>query len=423
MKKVFALVDCNNFYAACERLFRPELSDKPIVVLSNNDGCVIARSNEVKKLGISMGAPYFKNEALLRKHNVTVFSSNYALYGDLSHRVMDVLQQLEPEVEMYSIDEAFLSLPYHNGREMCKYAAWIKEKVRQCVGIPVSIGIGPTKTLAKIATHIAKKNSQQNGVFSLVNHANSDALLESVVVADVWGIGRQYADILARRGILHALDLKNADDVWVRKHLTVNGLRTVMELRGISCLPLGSVPPAKKSIVSSRSFRRPVCEFSDLKEAVASYVSTAAAKLRAQGALAGAIHVFLSTNRFAAKGPQRSVSTMIKLPQPSSYTPTLLKYASQGLARIYKSGYRYNKAGIMLVELSGHLLKQANLFCPAEKESDSLMEAVDTINTRWGRNMVRFAAEGVAKSWRMKQAHKSPAYTTCWKNLPVVRAD
>ncbi len=237
MKKVFALVDCNNFYASCERLFRPELNGRPVVVLSNNDGCVIARSNEAKALGIGMGVPYFQNKTLLQQHNVHVFSSNYALYGDLSHRVMDLLQQMEPEVEIYSIDEAFIGLPVSQARPLTEYGHRLRKRIRQCVGIPVSIGIAPTKTLAKIANRIAKKNLSCDGVFDMTGHNDPDRLLASVAVEDVWGIGRQYAEKLNRRGIVNGLQLKNADPAWIRKHLTVTGLRTVMELQGVSCLP------------------------------------------------------------------------------------------------------------------------------------------------------------------------------------------
>ena len=422
MKKVFALVDCNNFYASCERLFRPELNSQPIVVLSNNDGCVIARSKEAKALGISMGDPYFKTKELLAKHNVHVFSSNYALYGDLSHRVMSILQQFEPEVEVYSIDEAFVSLPYTPGRPQTDYARCLRQKVRQYVGIPVAIGIGPTKTLAKVANRLAKKNAQHDGVFDITDHAQLDELLTSIDVEDVWGIGRQSAHKLRARGIFTARDLRDADDVWLRKRLTVTGLRTAMELRGISCLPLEMVQPDKKSIISSKSFGRPVSTLADMREAVATYLSTAAEKLRGQGSAAGVVQVFVSTNTFNPNQPQHVQGMTACLPRPSANTQQLLKAALHGLESIYKPGFQYKKAGVMLAEIVPAGCRQMDLFGSVDAERPELMVAVDRINQKWGRETVQLAAAGLEKSWKMAQSRKSPAYTTSWSELPVVRA-
>ena len=422
MKKVFALVDCNNFYASCERLFRPELEGQPIVVLSNNDGCVIARSNEVKALGIKMGDPYFKLKDLIAKHHIHVFSSNYTLYGDLSHRVMTTLQQQEPEVEVYSIDEAFISLPYTPGKLHTDYARYLKNKVKQYVGIPVAVGIGPTKTLAKIANRLAKKNAQLNGVFDITDHGQIDELLANYDVEDVWGIGRQSAHKLRMRGILKAKDLRDADDVWIRKRLTVTGLRTAMELRGISCLPLEMVQPDKKSIISSKSFGRPVSTLSDMREAIATYLSTAAEKLRGQGSAAGTVQVFISTNTFNPNQPQHIQSMMASLPQPSAYTPHLLRAALHCLEQIFKPDYQYKKAGVMLAEIVPAHHQQINLFGPVSTEKPELMQAVDRINQKWGKQTVQLAAAGIAKTWKMVQSHKSPAYTTNWSELPVVNA-
>lgn len=422
MKKVFALVDCNNFYASCERLFRPELNSQPIVVLSNNDGCVIARSNEAKALGLSMGEPYFKIKDMLAKHNVHVFSSNYALYGDLSHRVMTILQQLEPEVEVYSIDEAFISLPYTPGKRHTEYARHVKQKVKQYVGIPVAVGIGPTKTLAKVANRIAKKNAQHNGVFDITDHGQIDELLANYDVEDVWGIGRQSAQKLRVRGLLTARDLRDADDVWIRQKLTVTGLRTALELRGISCIPLETAQPDKKSIISSKSFGRPVSTLSDMREAVATYLSTAAEKLRGQGSAAGAIQVFISTNPFNPNQSQHAQNMMATLPQPSAYTPNLLKAAMHCLECIFKPGYQYKKAGVMLTEIVPVRHQQINLFTSLDTEKPELMQAVDRINQKWGRETVQVAAAGLTKPWKMVQSLKSPAYTTNWSQLPVAKA-
>lgn len=422
MKKVFALVDCNNFYCSCERLFLPELNNQPIVVLSNNDGCVIARSNETKALGIKMGDPHFKLKDLIVKHHIHVFSSNYALYGDLSHRVMTILQQQEPEVEVYSIDEAFISLPYTPGKLHTEYARYMKQKVKQYVGIPVAIGIGPTKTLAKVANRLAKKNTENGGVLDITDHGQIDAILAKYDVEDVWGIGRQSANRLRMCGISTARDLRDADDIWLRKKMTVTGLRTAMELRGISCMPLETVQPDKKSIISSKSFGRPVTTLSDMKEAVATYLSTAAEKLRKQGSLTGAIQVFISTNPFNLNQPQYAQSMMAILPQASAYTPTLLKATIHCLERIFKPEFQYKKAGVILMDIVPDHHQQQNLFVLANTESPELMQAVDQINQKWGRHTVQLGTAGIDKSWQMVQSYKSPAYTTNWPELPVVKA-
>ena len=422
MKKVFALVDCNNFYVSCERLFRPELIGCPVVVLSNNDGCIIARSNEAKELGIAMGTPFFKIQSLIKRHKIKVFSSNYALYGDLSNRVMDILQKWEPEVEIYSIDEAFMTLPPSRVCSLTEYAQQLKNRVLQCVGIPVSVGIASTKTLAKIANRIAKKNGYYKGVFDLTDNENIDTALQATRVEDVWGIGRRYAQKLNNHGIYDALQLKGINDKWVRKHLTISGLRTVMELRGISCIVSDNSQSHRKSIVSSGSFGREVSSSADLKEAISSYASIAAQKLRSQKLAAGFIHVFLTTNQFKGDQPQYSKSMMVSLPQPSSYTPTIIKSALHGLDQIYKDGYHYKKAGVMLTGISSGKHKQLSLFGSDIKESNCLMNAVDYINSKWGRNTMQSASAGFAKPWSMQQSFKSPSYTTSWQELPLVKA-
>jgi len=423
MKKLFALVDCNNFYVSCERLFKPNLRDRPVVVLSNNDGCIIARSNEAKALGIGMGDPYFKKKAFLRKHGVKVFSSNYALYGDLSFRIMSILQKEEPEVEVYSIDESFIRLTRQHSRTMTEQGLHLKERVGRGVGIPVSIGIGRTKTLAKIATSVAKKYPGYHGVFDFENCTCQDKVLTSIKVNKVWGIGRRSTTKLQRHGIHTALDLKNCDSRWIRKVLGLPGLRTVMELRGESCIALEQCPANRKSIVSSRSFRKPITELVDLQEAVSTYISIAARKLRDQGLATSNLHVFLSTSRFRTDIPQFSGSRVITLPQATSCTPTLIKAGLQELTTLYKQGYQYNKAGIMLTELSNAALHQQNLFVPSEDARNKpLMEALDQVNDRWGRDTLRYCSSGIARGWSMKQVWKSPAYTTSWAELPMVGA-
>ena len=426
MKKAFALVDCNNFYASCERLFRPELNGQPVVVLSNNDGCIVARSNEAKALGMPMGAPLFKVKHLIARHKIHVFSSNYALYGDLSHRVMDVLRQMEPDVEVYSIDEAFIALPVTKVWDRVKYAAELRERVRKHVGIPVSIGIATTKTLAKIANRVAKKEAQCNGVFDLVGNSQIDQVLEKMEVNDVWGIGGRSTEKLNNRGIYTALDLKRADDTWIRKQLTVVGARTVMELNGISCISIENAPACPKSIMTSRSFGHPVTDIEDLREAVITFVSIAGAKLRKQGVEAGALNLFISTGPFDEKA-QYSNNQTITLHQLTSSTPELITAALQGLKSLYRPGYRYRKAGIMLAGIvqQGYS-RQLDLFSfsqPAVKEDKELMTALDKINGKWGRSTIQYGMTiAEDKPWPMQQTRKSPAYTTNWQELPMVKA-
>jgi len=417
---MFALVDCNNFYVSCERLFRPALNRCPVVVLSNNDGCIIARSNEAKELGIGMGEPFFKKKAFLQRHKVKVFSSNYGLYGDLSCRVMSVLQQLEPDVEVYSIDEAFVRLPAHAEQPVIQQGKKIKQRVDQCVGIPVSVGIGTTKTLAKIAASVAKKDQQCSGVFFLEDSVQK-TILSTLEVQTIWGVGRQTSNTLNRHGIYTALELQQSDPAWIRKILGLPCARTVMELRGQPSIPLEATPSSRKSVVSSRSFRHPVTELSALKEAVSWFISLAANKLRNQELVAAQLHVFLSTSRFRTDIPRFSGSSMATLPQPTSTTSVLIKAGMQELAALYKKGYPYNKAGIMLTGLGRADMQQQNLFVPAEsKRNTKLMAALDQINRRWGRDALRYASSGLQREWSMKQSWRSPAYTTNWKELPVV---
>ncbi len=419
MKKLFALVDCNNFYVSCERLFRPELQGRPVVVLSNNDGCIIARSNEAKALGIGMAAPYFKTKELIRRHQVRVFSSNYALYGDLSTRVMTILQDMENEVEIYSIDEAFLALPASSNFDLAAYGARIRERIWQCVGISVSIGIGPTKTLAKIANRLAKKEANHQGFFMFPPGAQGDELLAATAVSDIWGIGRRSTDKLERYGIKNALQLKKADQHWLRKQLTVTGARTALELNGTSCITLDQAPASRKSVLSSRSFKKPVHGLSDLKEAVATYTAIAAAKLRDQDLTAGAVQVFIATSRFDKRQPPYANSQTITLAEASSHTPTLISLALKGLSALYREGLGYQKAGVMLTDLRSKECRQQNLFSAPNQEAAPLMTALDHINERWGRNTLHYAAEGISKPWSMRQDFKSPAYTTNWQELPL----
>ncbi len=424
MKKVFALIDCNNFYASCERLFRPELNGQPVVVLSSNDGCIVARSNEAKVLGIPMGEPLFKVKHLITRNNVHVFSSNYALYGDLSHRVMDVLRQMEADVEVYSIDEAFISLPVTKVWNRIKYAAELREKIRKQVGIPVSIGIATTKTLAKIANRVAKKEAQFNGVFDLAGNSQIDQVLEKTDVNDVWGIGRRSTEKLNNRRIYTALDLKRADEAWVRKQLTVVGARTAMELNGISCISLENAPSCPKSIITSRSFGHPITDLDNLREAVISYVSIAGEKLRKQGVEADTLNLFVTTRPFDEQASYSNNQT-ITLRQPTSSTPELITAAMQCLKSLYRPGCRYRKIGVMLAGITNHRYRQQDLFSfsqPTVKEDKPLMTALDKINDKWGRCTIQYGITTAEdKPWSMQQTRKSPAYTTNWLELPVVK--
>ncbi len=423
-KKQFALVDCNNFYASCERVFNPALENKPIVVLSNNDGCIVARSREAKRIGIPMASPVFKCETLIRKYGVHVFSSNYALYGDMSRRVMDILSEMAPVVEIYSIDEAFLDLTGFSEIDLDKFSIMIRKKIRKWTGIPVSVGIGPTKTLAKIANHVAKKNPSLKGVFNITDHPATEKILDQIKVDDIWGIGRKYAYFLNRHCIYTALQLRFASLEWVRKNMKINGLRTVSELQGISCIPMDNMPLPKKGITSSRSFGVPVKRYDDLREALSSYVVLAAEKLRLQKSVTSAVYVFVTTNRFKKKDPQYSNSFTALLSVPTSFTPKLIKCACECLKKIYRSGYSYKKTGVIFTEIVPESSIQQSLFDTDQNDlkSRNLMKAVDRINARLGKETLRYAATGINRIWKMKRELCSPRYTTCWHELPKVSA-
>jgi len=422
MPPVFALVDCNNFYASCERVFIPKLEGMPIVVLSNNDGCVVARSNEAKALGIGMGVPEFKIRSLLRVHNVQVFSSNYTLYGDMSQRVMETLEQFCLDLEIYSIDEAFLSLSGFTSRNLTDYGQIIRATVKRWTGLPVSVGIAETKTLAKIANRVAKKTPDLGGVFDLLACPDRDALLGRVAVEDVWGIGRNHAHMLKQHGITTALQLSVADDQWIRKHMGVVGLRLVMELRGVSCLELDQCPAPKQGITCSRAFGKSVTTLTEMEEAVSSYTARAAEKLRAENLAVTTITVFLKTNEFK-NTPQYSNALTFKLPVATDTTSELIRAALQGIRNIYREGYLYKKAGIMFTGLVPVSQVQTDLFDSQDRaRSKKLMAALDSVNNRFGAGTLQYASSGLAKAWKTQFQRRSPAYTTDWEELPIVAA-
>ncbi len=419
---IFALVDCNNFYASCERAFNPKLRGRPIVVLSNNDGCVIARSNEAKALGIPMGAPAFKFHPLFRKHGVHVFSSNFALYGDMSRRVMDTASLFTPDMEIYSIDEAFLRLDRMHDHPL-DLARKIRATILQWTGIPVSIGIGPTKTLAKIANRVAKKNPEHGGVFSLADYPDQNRILAGIGIEDVWGIGSRYSKKLREFGIRNALQFSKLDKDWVKKRMTVNGLHTLLELQGIPCIPLDQTVATPKSIVCSRTFAKAVTDKDQLEQIVSGYAARTGERLRGQKCVAGHIQVFVLTDRFRLDKPQYSNTATVSLAMPSSHTPDLLRAAQMVLGQIFKPGYEYRKAGVMVFGIEKEQGRRLNLFDPSPENrarSKALMDTMDRVNAKWGAMTMRMAAEGKGQRWVMRQAHLSPRYTTDWKALPKV---
>jgi DNA polymerase V len=422
---MFAIVDCNNFYASCERVFNPSLEDCPVVVLSNNDGCIIARSAEAKALGIKMGAPVFEVRKLISKYKVVVFSSNYPLYGDMSNRVMETLRQMVSDVEVYSIDEAFLNLRHlpsatSDLRDLGRY---MRQTVGRWTGIPISVGIAPTKTLSKVANRLAKKTAKAEGVYVLNSQASIRQALEATAVEDIWGIGRRYAAFLYQMGIKSAWQFRQAEENWVKQHMSVVGQRLHMELRGISCLPLETLNPPKKMIGSSRSFVKPLTTLSALKEAVATYISRAGEKLRKQRSCAQFVTVFVRTNRFSKNAMQYSNARTLQMPVPTDYTPEILRYAFQALEMIYREGFAYKKAGVLIGGLVPAYDCQQDLFDQADrKKAIRAMQAMDEINEKLGRFKVRTAAMGFQKQGETQQKHLSPNYTSKWSDILKVYA-
>lgn len=423
-----ALVDVNNFYVSCERVFARELRTRPVVVLSNNDGCVIARSEEAKALGIKMGTPYFKIDYLIEKENLAVFSSNYTLYGDMSQRVMEALTYFSPETEIYSIDEAFLNLelktedkikPNYSFQTLTEKGTDIRNKIRKWTGLPVSIGIATNKTLAKIANRTAKK--QQLGVFEMLDENLRDEVLREMPVSDVWGIGYNSMRKLQAIGIQNAFQLKNLDRRWTRKLLTVTGARIVVELNGTACLPLELTPQPKKSITCSRSFGCLVESISELKEALDSYLSRAGEKMRKHKMTTRAITVFLGTNRFA-KTAQYNNSVTIELANATNSTKELREWTRKALEKIYKKGFLYKKVGVILLGLQPEKSETVRLYNERDYEKEKrLMQAMDKISRKFGRDTIRFGASCKEKNWQMKAERKSQRYTTCLREVLQIR--
>ena len=422
----FALVDVNNFYVSCERVFRPGLANTPLVVLSNNDGCTVARSNEVKALGVKMGTPWFKLKGLAKQHGIQAFSSNYVLYGDMSNRVATILRDFSPDIEVYSIDESFLRIETvaHLYGGAVSMGQQIRARVLHWTGLPVCVGVGPTKTLAKFANHLAKKNAIFGGVCDLHVMPRPERLqwMNGVNVAEVWGVGRRTAARLETMGIRTVLDLRNTSPKEVRSQFGVVMERTCSELRGISCLTLEDMAPARQQIMSSRSFGVSVESIDDLQEAVACYTTRAAEKLRQQQSISAAVHVFLQTNCFKDDAPQYHPAITVPLIEATDDTLVLISAAASGLRNIFRAGFHYKKVGVMLTLLSSKTARQGTLFDdPAAREKSArLMAVMDAVNQEFGRDTLHSAAEGVAKRWAMRAGMRSPRYTTQWDELPVV---
>ncbi len=410
------LADCNNFYASCERVFDPSLRSKPVVVLSNNDGCVIARSNEAKALQIAMGTPAYQIKSLVKKHHIAVFSTNFTLYGDMSNRVMNTLASFVPDMEIYSIDEAFLSFKGFEKYKLKAYADQITRTVLKHTGIPVSLGVAPTKTLAKLANGIAKKSAQN--FYILKSRDDIQKVLCDTKIEKVWGIGKRYADKLAKYNVKTAFEFTAMPESWVRKHMTVVGLRLQQELRGKPCLDFEYMPPPKKNICTARSFGTMVSRLDILEEAVANYAARCAEKMRQQNSCAQALMVFLHTNPHRKDLPQYAQNIVVSLSQPTHFTPELIKYAQYGLKKIFKKGYLYKKAGVIMLNLIPEHSIQGNLFYKADTEKTRrLMHTVDFLNRSYGRDKVRVSAQGYGTSWKLLQQKLSPCYTTRMKDL------
>ena len=420
--KSLALIDGNNFYVSCERLFRPGIAKKAIVVASNNDGAVVSRSNEAKSLGIKMGVPVFQIRQLVRDHDVEVFSSNYALYADISNRMMTVISRFSPLQEIYSIDECFAD--FSGFSDIDQRARAVRDAVLRETGIPVCVGIGPSKTMAKLSNFIAKRHPRSQGIFNfnLLSDQQQISVLRNIPVAEVWGIGGRLSGALNAAGIDSALQLRDADAASMRQRFGVVMEKTLRELRGDGCIELEEVTPARKQIINSRSFGQVVDECEDLQDALAHFVSNAAKKLRDQHSVAAVLQVFIMTDRFRTDRPQYNPSVSIPMPIPTANTISLQKWAIAGLKQIYRPGYGYKKAGVILSEISSANQSQGDFFANAGTVEDgALMAALDAVNARYGKGTLKLSQDGSRRSWQMRQEHKSPAYTTNWDELPLCR--
>ena len=421
-KRVFALADCNSFYASCERVFNPKLKNKPVIVLSNNDGCIVARTNEAKALGIKMGEPLFKAKKIIEKNNVKVFSSNYTLYGSMSNRIMKILEQFFPDIEIYSIDEAFMEISsLRKIYDYSKYAMKIRQIIFQWTGIPISIGIGETKTLAKVASHLVKDNPKFKGVFDITKIKNKETILKKIKVKKIWGIGNKLSRFLIKNNIHNAYEFIQQDNRWIRKNINILGLKTKMELNGISCYDLENSFKLRKSCCVSRSFGKRIKSLKNMSEAVSTYIIRAAEKIRNEKLVANNINLYIRTNPFNRNPSEFYVNSIsIPLNFPTNNTITLNKETLTGLKKIFKKGYLYQKAGVILSGLEVQNI-DLNLFKEDDKRKEVLMNVFDFINQKYGKNSLRIASEGVEKKWLMKRSRCSSNFTTNLKDLLTVR--
>ena len=423
VNRSIALIDCNNFYVSCERVFNPALKRKPVIVLSNNDGCVIARSQEVKDLGIKMGVPWFKVQNLARHHKIIVFSSNYTLYADMSNRVMKIISEFAPNQEVYSIDECFLDLTGFKHLGLADYGQRIRSTINRLVGLPVCIGVGASKTLAKLANHIAKKCSVFDGVCNLneITQGTLDLLFSKIEVGEVWGVGGRIEKKLAKLGVNTVFDLKQSSPQALRKQFSVLMERTIRELNGESCIPLEEIAPLKKQLVCSRGFGIPVSSLSELSEAVITYTTRVAEKLRRQRSVTAMVYVFIQTDPFKKKDRQYNSGRLIHLTNPTDDTRILINAVLTGLKSIYKPGFSYKKAGVLLDDLLPFNQHQKSLFDDKEAQAHSefLMQAIDGINNTMGSGTIKFLGEGLEKQWRAKAEKKTRCYTTRVDEIPV----
>jgi len=423
VNRSIALIDCNNFYVSCERVFNPALKRKPIIVLSNNDGCVIARSQEVKDLGIKMGVPWFKVQNLARHHKIIVFSSNYTLYADMSNRVMKIISEFAPNQEVYSVDECFLDLTGFKHLGLTDYGQRIRSTINRLVGLPVCVGVGASKTLAKLANHIAKKCSIFDSVCNLneITQDTLDLLFSKIKVGEVWGVGRCIEKKLAKLGVNTVFDLKQSSPQALRKQFSVLMERTIRELNGESCIPLEEIAPLKKQLVCSRGFGIPVSSLSELSEAVTTYTTRVAEKLRRQRSVAAMVYVFIQTDPFKKKDRQYNPGRLIHLTNPTDDTRILINAVLTGLKSIYKPGFAYKKAGVLLDDLLPFNQHQKSLFDDKEAQAHSefLMQAIDGINNTMGSGTIKFLGEGLEKQWGAKAEKKTRCYTTRVDEIPV----
>ena len=419
---MYSLIDANNFYCSCERLFQPKLEGRPVVTLSNNDGCCIARSEEAKALGIDMGTPFFMLEKLIKKHNVVVFSSNYTLYGDISDRVMKTLAGFVPNMEIYSIDEAFLDMHDLNHTDLLKLGMDIRRTIGKNLGIPVTVGIGPTKVLAKMANRYAKKKHRDTGVFYAANDDLVNEMLHFTEVSDIWGIGHQYALLLRRNGFRTAYDVTKIPEDWIRRNMSVVGQRLLNELKGTPCIQWEFEQKPKKNICTSRSFGKLLTDKNIIREALCNYAATVARKLRDQKSCAGSLQVFIQTNPHKSEHKQYMHTITVKMQMPSNLSTEIIKSACKGLDIIFRHGYKYMKCGIIAMELVPENQVQTSLFDQADKtRHKKLAQAMDSINKTMGRDVVRLAVQGFERSYRAKAEHLSQRYTTNMNQLLKVK--